>query len=454
MFSHIQNFDVKPYNKIHFGEVNTDFTLIHRILDLLPAYLFNNPHLTWLDPCCGCGYFSIALYQRLFKSLQTLIPNQKKRKKHIITHMIYMIEINPEHIPRILSIFGENANIIMGDFLSLNNMQFDVIIGNPPFTCGGIIKTPTNTVHKKKYDGKSIWAAFIRCALTNLTPGGYLATITPSIWMKQDHSFHSYMRQWQIRKLHTLSSTETNRIFHGHAQTPTCYFSLQKQAHTHPLSLYDTTLQNYISYNHANTSIPLYAASIIKKLHLYVSQYGSIKVIKTSMRPGYKKLHLSPTKDAKHPFPNISTCTLKGQQPILRINYSNIPCSHAGQPKLVLAHKMYGFPYHDSSGNYGISNRDNYVIVGPSYKDLQQLKQFLSTKLALLVFKTTRYRMQYLERYAFDFLPDITKIADFPIPIHDQALADYFQFTPMERLAIQTVTKKSYLPSIIQDTCK
>ena len=80
MFSCIQNFDVKPYNKIHFGEVNTDFTLIHRILDLLPPHLFDNPHITWLDPCCGCGYFSIALYQRLFKSLQTLIPNQKKKQ--------------------------------------------------------------------------------------------------------------------------------------------------------------------------------------------------------------------------------------------------------------------------------------------------------------------------------------------------------------------------------------
>ena len=166
------------------------------------------------------------------------------------------------------------------------------------------------------------------------------------------------------------------------------------------------------------------------------------------MRPDYKKLHLSNIQDQQHPFANINTCVLKGRQPTLKVNYSNIKCSHAGQPKLILAHKMYGFPYHDISGNYGISNRDNYVIIDQSYEDLQQLKQFLSTKLALLIFKTTRYRMQYLERYAFDFLPNINQIFPYPMPINDTILADYFQFTLQERLAIQTITKKDYLSII------
>ena len=144
------------------------FTLIHHILDLLPAGLFKNPDLKWLDHCCGCGYFSIALYQRLFKSLQTIIPNDKKRKKHILTRMIYMIEINSEHFLTIFSIFGEKVNIIMGDFLQMNNMQFDIIIGNPPFTQGGIIKTPTNTIHSKKEDGKAIWKKFLIAAIKNI----------------------------------------------------------------------------------------------------------------------------------------------------------------------------------------------------------------------------------------------------------------------------------------------
>ena len=49
--------------------------------------------------------------------------------------------------------------------------------------------------------------------------------------------------------------------------------------------------------------------------------------------------------------------------PQLAINFSNIKCSYCGIPKIVLAHKMHGFPYPDLDGMFGISNRDNYVIL-------------------------------------------------------------------------------------------
>mgnify|MGYP001324142192 CR=1 FL=1 len=126
------------------------------------------------------------------------------------------------------------------------------------------------------------------------------------------------------------------------------------------------------------------------------------------------------------------------------INYSNKPCCFYDKEKLVLAHKMYGFPYYDKTGEYGISNRDNYVIVGYSDNDFERLKQFLSLNLSLLVFETTRYRMKYLERYAFEFIPDITKIPDFPDIITDDTVSNYFQLTDEERLAIKNITKKEY----------
>ena len=33
------------------------------------------------------------------------------------------------------------------------------------------------------------------------------------------------------------------------------------------------------------------------------------------------------------------------------------------EAKLILTHKMYGFPFYDISGIYGISARDNYVLL-------------------------------------------------------------------------------------------
>ena len=54
-------------NKVIYGEVNTDLTLVNNMLDLVPKRFFSDPLLKWLDPACGQGNFMIALYKRLFK---------------------------------------------------------------------------------------------------------------------------------------------------------------------------------------------------------------------------------------------------------------------------------------------------------------------------------------------------------------------------------------------------
>lgn len=77
-----------------------------------------------------------------------------------------------------------------------------------------------------------------------------------------------------------------------------------------------------------------------------------------------------------------------------------------------MGHKMYGFPYIDKEGSYGICSRDNYVIINKELKELELIKEFLSTEVILFVFETTRYRMRYLEKYVFEFIPDFSKIDD------------------------------------------
>ena len=121
-----------------------------------------------------------------------------------------------------------------------------------------------------------------------------------------------------------------------------------------------------------------------------------------------------------------------------------MPLAHYKEPKLVLAHKMYGFPFLDITGNYGISNRDNYVINNRSLLDLMKIREFFSTKTALYLFETTRYRMKYLEKYIFQIIPDITKLDGFPDIINDETIADYFGFSETDRKNIQCLHKKNY----------
>lgn len=436
-----QDFSIKGDNKKLYGEVHTPFNLIIDMFDMIPQSFFKNPQFTWLDPCAGKGYFSIILYKKLFMSLSNIIIDPIDRHTHIITKMIYINEINPEFISLLKNLFGEKSNISNKNFLKINK-KYNFIIGNPPFNSNGFIKTPTKKGSKKS-DGKTIWQSFIKHSMSLLKHNGHLLFITPSIWMKNDHHIYHFLNKYRIIKIKTMNNTQTNKIFNKQAQTPTCYFLIQNNKSNKYLQIYDDTYKKYIIYNsYYLISIPLFVPSIIQKLLPYALKYGNLKVKKTNMRPGYKGLKLSSFYCRDTPYPNIKTCKLNYLQPQLVVNYSNISCSYYKKPKLVLAHKMHGFPYLDYSGMFGISNRDNYVILNKSYEDFIKLHKFLSTNFIRTIFEATRYRMCYLEKYIFDIIPDINNINDFPDIITDDTICDFFNLDDLERNVIKTFHKK------------
>ena len=79
--------------------------------------------------------------------------------------------------------------------------------------------------------------------------------------------------------------------------------------------------------------------------------------------------------------------------------------------------------------------------------NLVDIQKYLSTKFALFIFGTTNYRMRYLERYAFEFIPDIRKIEDFSLKYLDNSkkidiyLWDFFKFTEREREIIDNFSR-------------
>ena len=450
----------KKENKEQYGEINTPFSLISKMLDLFPEEVFNDPQKKWLDPGTGQGYFMITLFFRLFQGLSQVFIDEEERKQHIIQNMLYMCEINPEHIGHLWSVFGEKANITVGDYIqdmSLNEYSFDAIVGNPPYHCKGVKKVPTNFIKDKKQDGTTAWIEFVDHSIHLLKPDGYLCFITPSIWMKPDRArrkwlphLYNYFLQYRIHKINCMTNTETNRVFKKQAQTPTCWFLLQKTpAKNQSISLYDNDSKSYIDFPVSvipQLSIPLSGASLISKLIPFVEKAGSIKVFKTNMPPPHTKT--SHFMDDTYKYSNISTCILDTDKitPKLMFSYTNVKQAYYGVPKLVLAHKMYGFPFIDTSGNYGISTRDNYVIIDKTQEEFTKLHAFLSTNFARYVFEAGRYRMKYLEKHAFQWLPDITHplFADFPSVITDDTISNYFGLSSVERKAIEGLHKKKY----------
>ena len=181
---------------------------------------------------------------------------------------------------------------------------------------------------------------------------------------------------------------------------------------------------------------------LINRFMYYVDKVGCLKVFKTNMPS--KHTNFSNDKSNIFCYKNIKTViTTKNKNPNTfstmgdviaekQINWSDRPCIGNNRSKIILGHKMYGYPLLDITGDYGISNRDNYIITDYNDKELEQITKFLSLPFIINIYDATRYRMKYLEKYAFQFIPDITKLQDFPLTdISEETVKSYFKINDL-----------------------
>ena len=419
-------------NKYQFGEVNTPFYIIQQMIDMIPALFLENPYIQWIDPACGCGHFPMVLYKRLMLSLHD--TPKPMRSVHILKEMLTLVELNRDHYNTLRTLFGPNAHIHIQDYVSWFPTLHKkaphskmIIIGNPPYNTNGIKKVPTNTTRRKKQDGQTIWTDFIHHSLQIMNRGDFLVMLVPSIWMKSDHSSGIYtsLTKYKLHKIRTYTNTETASIFKKQAQTPICMFFMEKVENDGIVHLYNRHTSNYEPYSYSvGEPVPLCHAPIVAILRPFVKQYGTLCVKKTNMPR--KHIILSSFQTPGHSYKNVRTCRIVENHPAMIYEYSNEPCAFYGVKKLILAHKMYGYPFFDASGTLGICNRDNYVIAGYTDTEFKKIQTFLSTKIALCLFETTRYRMKYLEKYVFEFIPDITRIPHFPTHVTDDTITEFF----------------------------
>jgi SAM-dependent methyltransferase len=457
-------------SKNKYGIVYTPNNLVKQMLNIIPKNLLQNLSLKWLDIGAGTGNFSQELFDLLNENLKNQIPNDHQRYNHILDNMLFMVEIYQPHIEILREKFKNNENIIFQDFLSYNpDFQFDFIIGNPPYNLNGAIKTPTNQKLQKKNDGRSSYVDFVIKSLDLLKDNGHLLLIIPTIWLKPDKAgLYNCLTNLKIKYLQCFSASQTMKLFDYKAQTPTCFFLIEKPPITNNnnnnnnnnnqkiIPIFDSIERKPINYYlNNNFPIPTNGIEIVNKLMYFINKIGYLKVEKTTTPS--KKCKITKTQPELDDinfynfYENITTCRLDNLSPKLVIDYSNEPCSYKNVKKLVLAHKMYGFAFFDETGKYGISSRDNYIISEKDYtlQELKQIQKFLSTKFALFIFSLTNYRMRYLEKSAFYFLPDISKIKDFPDLIDlkkdelNNKISDFFNFSQKERETIEK-THKNY----------
>lgn len=72
-------------------EVFTSPELANRMLDLLPQKLFQSPKTRFLDPCSKSGVFLREITKRLLVGLEGQIPNLQERIDHVMTQQVFGI---------------------------------------------------------------------------------------------------------------------------------------------------------------------------------------------------------------------------------------------------------------------------------------------------------------------------------------------------------------------------
>ena len=102
---------------------------------------------------------------------------------------------------------------------------------------------------------------------------------------------------------------------------------------------------------------------------------------------------------------------------------------------------MYGIPYYDKDKKYGISSRDNYVYIDEDDIKCRKIYSYLKTKLIIFLYETTRYRMCYLEKYVFEFIPNILNIPIYEI--NDENIYKLFNISESEIKNIELFFNKT-----------
>ena len=246
-------------------EVFTSPAVVNRMLDTLPEALWSNPNAKFLDPFSKSGVFLREIANRLMKGLETVIPDPQERLDHILGQQLYGIAITQltalmarrtlycskdttELAHCLTDIFAQQGNpdgniyfapcehtFVKGKcsycgaterefgaeqrtaleqhaYLFIHNknpykeMQFDVIIGNPPYQMsdGGA-----------QASAKPIYHLFIEQAI-KLNPK-YICMITPSRWFAGgkglDDFRESMLKNKQLKEIHDFP--DANEVFPG-----------------------------------------------------------------------------------------------------------------------------------------------------------------------------------------------------------------------------------------------
>lgn len=414
------------------GEVFTPLMVIEDMLHNLDVHyhdqykqsIFSKKKLKWFDPAVGNGRFMIVLFHRLMSGLSSVIKDEELRRKHIIEEMLYMSELRKENITKCRQLFyGDKykTNIYHGNTLKLNPVEewnietFDIVLGNPPYNHRGIRSSSGSMLGSKN---KTIWPEFVTYACKVLRKNGYLVYITPVSWLHKKHITHNilekhivWLKLWDvfmakqnmkgeipvsIYVLHNVQNIEKRK---------TEIISELKNAKIFMRERY---------YLDKNKSLPLAYFSIFDKLSYFIRVHNiPLKIHAKTTRSTHSttKIQIPDTYTINDKL-SVETYTKK-EGVLVRVTDKVHP--DANKTKIIIANKSGFEGSFIDYGKLGLVGTDKYYILG---NNLHVILRLFSFTISYVVCQCTKYRQDFLNKLAFDFIPDIRKMNNHNVTEH------------------------------------
>lgn len=406
------------------GEVYTPISLACEMLHKIPAKVWNNPNLKWLEPSCGTGVFMQVAYYKLMECLSDKFPRKSDRSRHIIENMLFMCDIQKTNTDACKHIFGEidrdaKLNIWTGDFLESDDMaKYDVIVGNPPYNSGSIHAKTTDKKSHRKREGeeshKTIWHLFVKKSLNLLnTSSGLLLFIHPVSWFRFKGKNGALFSDKQLLYIRYYNLQQSHFMFKSSGRIPVAYYLLQNITPTKPTVIYDNAIQKPRSFNIAKYSfIPTESVDLWNRLITFSEKYGTLGEMfeKVVLPPSSQ---LSEKNAGEYKFPIVRYAYKE-----IRVRYSKVNKNESGkhkkEEKLIFVNESMGYPIYDSDGTLYPPN-DNYILRSSSEgekktRELRQWQHYFYTNLLLYLISTMKLRQNFFNDKIFEVIPNIAKM--------------------------------------------